>query len=201
MTDCDVGKIPIDGECKTREEIMSELNDSSSDIDEDKLNDSEEDPEIQEDLDKLDNQITQEGNVAMKKARELSNQSAGKRRKKRKTRRRRKSKKSRKSRRRKGKKSRKSRRRRRRRTRKKKGGTHNYQSVENSKKEMVLNAFKNKGGGLKERFNTWNINRQKKKDARIADKVRKKEARIADKVREDRNKQLLPHLRSSGPIY
>ena len=54
MTDCDVGKIPIDGECKTPEEIMSGLNDSSSDIDEAKLNDSKEDPEIQKQLDELD---------------------------------------------------------------------------------------------------------------------------------------------------
>ncbi len=136
MTDCAVGQIPINGECK---DITSGLNDNF--IDEVNLDDDEEDPEIQKDLDKLDNQITQEGNVAMEKATALSSQAGGKRRKKRKTRRRRKSKKRRKSRRRKGKKSRKSGRRRRRRTRKKKGGTHNYQSVEDSKKQMVLNAF------------------------------------------------------------
>lgn len=151
MTDCDVGKIPIDGECKTPEEIMSGLNDSSSDIDETKLNDSKEDPEIQKQLDELDEEEKNKRKKAMEKARELSNQSAGKRRKKRKTRRRRKSKKSRKSRRRKGKKSRKSRRRRRRRTRKKKGGTHDYKSVEDYNKDyderMVADAFNQKNLG------------------------------------------------------
>ena len=147
MTNCDVGEIPIEGECKT-EEIMSGLNDSGSDIDEAKLNDSEEDPEIQKQLDELDEEEKKKRDEAMEKAKLLSSQSeAGKRRKKRKTRRRRKSKKSRKSRRRKGKKSRKSRRRRRRRTRKKKGGTHDYKSVENDKKEMVADAFNQKNLG------------------------------------------------------
>ena len=136
---CAEGHVRYNNECMSIEkskEIMKE------ELDRLKKNDKEYLEQVKRDLKRQD--VLKAAENALSESETLSESEGGKRRKKRKTRRR---KKSRKSRRRKGKKSRKSRRRRRRRTRKKKGGTHDYKSVENDNKEMVADAFNQKNLG------------------------------------------------------